>query len=97
VAHPPKPLTAIPSAFVSQPGLGVVLGARVLGEFGDSKTRYGDARARKNFAGTSPVTRQSGKKKVVMPRVHNDRLVDTLGLQAFAALRGSRGARRYYD
>jgi hypothetical protein len=29
--------------------------------------------------------------------VHNDRLVDTLGLQAFAALRASPGARRYYD
>jgi transposase len=84
--------------YLSQPGLGVVLGARVLAEFGDSKTRYGDARARKNYAGTSPVTRQSGKKKVVMARhVHNDRLVDTLGLQAFAALRGSPGARRYYD
>jgi transposase len=84
--------------YLSQPGLGVVLGARVLAEFGDSTTRYADARARKNYAGTSPVTRQSGKKKLVMARyVHNDRLVDALGLQAFAALRGSPGARRYYD
>ena len=82
----------------SQPGLGVVLGARVLAEFGDSKNRYADARARKNYAGTSPVTRQSGKKKVVLARyVHNDRLVDALGLQAFAALRASPGARNYYD
>jgi Transposase IS116/IS110/IS902 family len=81
-----------------RPGLGVVLGARVLAEFGDSNTRYADARARKNYAGTSPVTRQSGKKKLVMARyVHNDRLVDALGLQAFAALRSSPGARRYYD
>jgi hypothetical protein len=29
--------------------------------------------------------------------VHNDRLVDALGLQAFAALRASPGARAYYD
>src|SRR3954465_13184348 len=83
---------------LTQPGLGVVLGARVLAEFGDSKNRYADARARKNYAGTSPVTRQSGKKKAVLARyVHNDRLVDTLGLQAFSALRASPGARAYYD
>jgi transposase len=46
----------------SQPGLGEVLGARVLGEFGDDPYRYHDARARKNYAGTSPITRASGKK-----------------------------------
>ena len=75
-----------------------MLGARVLAEFGDDKKRYADARARKNYAGTSPITRQSGKKKVVLARyVHNDRLIDALGLQAFAALRTSPGARAYYD
>jgi transposase len=84
--------------YLSQPGLGVVLGARVLAEFGDDKTRYADARSRKNYAGTSPITRQSGKKKFVQARyVHNDRLVDALGLQAFAALRASPGTRAYYD
>jgi transposase len=84
--------------YLSQPGLGVVLGARVLAEFGDDKGRYCDARARKNYAGTSPITRQSGKKKTVMARyVHNDRLLDALGMQAFATLRASPGARAYYD
>jgi transposase len=84
--------------YLSQPGLGVVLGARVLAEFGDDKNRYADARARKNYAGTSPITRQSGKRKVVLARyVHNDRLVDALGQQAFTALRTSPGARAYYD
>ncbi len=79
--------------YLSQPGLGVVLGARVLAEFGDDKTRYADARARKNYAGTSPITRQSGKKKIVLARyVHNDRLVDALGLQAFC--RAARLTRR---
>jgi transposase len=82
----------------SQPGLGVVLGARVLAEFGDDNTRYADAKSRKNYAGTSPITRASGKKKTVMARyVHNDRLIDALGLQAFAALNASPGARAYYD
>lgn len=83
---------------LSQPGLGVVLGARVLAEFGDDKTRYATAKARKNYAGTSPITRASGKKKIVLARyVHNDRLIDALGLQAFAALNASPGARAYYD
>jgi transposase len=84
--------------YLSQPGLGSVLAARVLAEFGDDTTRYTDARARKNYAGTSPITRKSGKKKVVLARyVHNDRLVDALGQQAFSALRASPGARAYYD
>jgi transposase len=84
--------------YLSQPGLGGILGARVLAEFGDDKSRYTDARARKNYAGTSPITRQSGKKKIVLARyVHNDRLVDALGQQAFAALKASPGARAYYD
>jgi transposase len=82
----------------SQPGLGTILGARVLAEFGDDVTRYADARARKNYAGTSPITRQSGKKKIVLARyVHNDRLVDALGQQAFSAISRSAGARAYYD
>jgi transposase len=84
--------------YTSQPGLGQILGARVLAEFGDDPTRYADARARKNYAGTSPITRQSGKKKVVLARyVHNDRLLDALGGQAYAAISRSPGARAYYD
>ena len=83
---------------LSQPGLGPILGARVLAEFGDDPTRYVSAKARKNYAGTSPITRQSGKKKAVLARyVHNDRLVDALSAQAFAALNASPGARAYYD
>jgi transposase len=82
----------------SQPGLGEVLGARVLGEFGDDPHRYHDARARKNYAGSSPITRASGKKTVVLARfVRNRRLGDALHQQAFCALRASPGARAYYD
>jgi transposase len=84
--------------YLSQPGLGPILGARVLAEFGDDPDRYGNARARKNYAGTSPITRQSGKRKIVAARyVHNDRLLDALGRQAFATLTASPGARAYYD
>ena len=82
----------------SQPGLGRVLGARVLGEFGDDPHRYADGKARKNYAATSPITRASGKKKVVAARfIHNDRLVDALNAQAFASLNASPGARAFYD
>jgi hypothetical protein len=82
----------------SQPGMGAILGARVLGEFGDDPHRYADGKARKNYAATSPITRASGKKKVVAARfIHNDRLVDALNAQAFAALGASPGARTFYD
>ena len=82
----------------SQPGMGPVLGARVLAEFGDDPRRYADGKARRNYAATSPLTRASGKKKTVTARyVHNDRLVDALNAQAFAALSASPGARAFYD
>jgi transposase len=84
--------------YLSQPGLGIITGARVLGEFGDDPDRYTDAKSRKNYAGTSPITRASGKKKTVLARyVHNDRLIDALHRQALSALTGSPGARAYYD
>jgi transposase len=82
----------------SQPGMGAVLGARVLGEFGDDPHRYADAKSRKNYGGTSPITRASGKKKVVAARfIHNDRLIDALMTWAFASLNASPGARAFYD
>jgi transposase len=84
--------------YLSQPGLGPVLGARVLGEFGDDPDRYDSGKARKNYAGTSPITRASGKKKTVAARfIRNDRLIDALMAQALAALTASSGARALYD
>jgi hypothetical protein len=83
---------------LSQPGMGQILGARVLAEFGDDPHRYCDGKARRNYAATSPITRASGKRKIVAARfVHNDRLVDALNAQAFSALSASPGARTFYD
>jgi len=83
---------------LSQPGLGSTLGARVLGEFGDDPTRYRDARARRNYAGTSPITRASGTRRVVLARfARNERLADACHRWAFSSLTTSAGARRYYD
>jgi transposase len=82
----------------SLPGLGAVLGARVLAEFGDDPDRFTDAKARRNYAGTSPITRASGTKRVVLARyARNKRLADALHQQAFSALTASPGARAYYD
>ena len=84
--------------YQSQPGIGAILGARVLGEFGDDPRRYVSAKSRKNYGGTSPITRASGKKKVVAARfIRNDRLIDALMSWAFASLNASPGARAFYD
>jgi transposase len=82
----------------SLPGLGTVLGARVLGEFGDEPNRYSSPKSRKNYAGTSPITRASGTKRVVLARyARNQRIADAIYLWSFAALTASPGARHYYD
>ena len=82
----------------SQPGLGPILGARVLAEFGDDHGRYADAKARKNYAGTSPITRASGTRRVVLARyARNRHLADAAHQWAFCALTASPGARAYYD
>ena len=84
--------------YLSQPGTGEIPGARQLGEFGDDPHRYASAKARKNYAATSPVTRQSGKKKIVLARfIRNGRLADAVHRQAQSALRASPGARAFYD
>lgn len=84
--------------YLSQPGIGTINGARALAEFGDADGRYASARARKNYAGSSPITRASGRSKIVLARfVRNDRLADALQSQALSALTGSPGARAYYD
>lgn len=82
----------------SLPGLGMILGARVLAEFGDDPNRYADAKSRKNYAGTSPITRASGKSHVVLARyARNKHLSDACYLWAFATLTRSPGARQFYD
>jgi transposase len=92
LAHPDAEI------YLSMPGIGEIIGARVLAEFGDDPSRYVSAKARKNYAGTSPVTRASGKVHTVQARyVRNNRLGDALQRQAFSALQNSPGARRYYD
>jgi transposase len=82
----------------SIPGLGPVLGARVLGELGDDPDRFTDARGLRSFAGTAPITRASGRSRLVSSRkICNRRLGDACHWWAFAALTKSDGARAHYD
>jgi len=82
----------------SIPGLGSVLGARVLSEFGDDPNRYADPKSRKNYAGTSPITRSSGTYRSVQARwIRNQRLITAIDQWAFCALSQSPGARALYD
>ncbi len=83
--------------YLSQPGLGSILAARVLAEFGDDPHRFADSKARKNYAGTSPITRASGTRRIVLARyARNRRLGDAVHQWAFCAMRGSPGAKAYY-
>jgi transposase len=84
--------------YLSLPGVGVVLGARMLGEFGDDPNRYTDTKSRKNYAGTSPITRASGNRSVALARfIRNRRLADALDQAAFCSISSSPGARAFYD
>lgn len=82
---------------LSFPGLGPMLGARVLAELGDDRARFADARSLKSYAGSAPISRASGKKRFVGRRfVNNNRLINAGFLWAFAALTASPGANAHY-
>ena len=73
-------------------------GARVHGECGDDPNKYTDAKSRRNYAGTSPLTVASDKKRAVLARhVRNRRLYDAIDHWALCALSASPGARTHYD
>ena len=78
------PDAAILSSF---PGIGPLTGARVLGEIGDDRTRFRDARGLKSYAGSAPITVASGKSLVVHHRkVKNQRLAAAGYVWIFGAL-----------
>lgn len=82
---------------LSCPGLGVQLGARVFAEIGDDRHRFADARGLKAYAGSSPITRASGKRSAITRRwVKNDRLNHAGYLWAFSAITASPGAKAHY-
>ena len=81
----------------SFPGLGELQGARLLGEIGDDRARFADARALKAYAGSAPTTRASGKSRAVFNRQVKNKRLASLGYQwAFCALTTSPGALAHY-
>ncbi len=84
--------------YLSIPGCGDVLGARMLGEFGDDPNRYADAKSRRNYTATSPLTIASGNRRAVIGRyIRNDWLFNAAMRMAFCSLTSSEGARAFYD
>ncbi|WP_405834086.1 transposase [Streptomyces sp. NBC_01176] len=82
----------------SFPGLAALTGARLLAEIGDDRTRFDTARDLKAYAGSAPVTRESGKsRRVSHRRIKNSRLAATGRHWAFAALTASIGAHDHYN
>jgi transposase len=84
--------------YLSMPGTGVILSARMLGEFGDDPDRYADVKSRRNAAATSPLTIQSGKTRVVTKRwIRNERMHGAVINWAYQAVRQSPGAAALYQ
>jgi transposase len=89
--HPDHPI------ITSFPGLGENTGARVLAELGDDRTRFADARAVKAYAGSTPITRASGRSiSITHRRIKNDRLAATGWIWAFSASTHSEAAKNHY-
>jgi transposase len=97
----PDPGKAFPGGaiYLSFPGLGDRLAARVAGEIGEHVTQYESPNALQCYAGRAPVTRRSGKSDYVVARrlAHNRYLGDAVHQWAFCSLTQSGWAREFYD
>ena len=94
----PSLLHRIPDATEADPGWEPSSAPGCSQSSATTRTATRPPRPRKNYAATSPLTRSSGKKKVITARfVHNDRLVDALHAWAYCSILHSPGARAFYD
>jgi transposase len=83
---------------LSLPGLDARLAARVLGEIGDRRERFPTPATLQCYAGTAPVTRASGRARIVVARTACNRFLRQALLQwAFCSLTHSGWARASYD
>jgi transposase len=85
--------------YLSFPGLGDRLAARVAGEIGEHPSQFESPNALQCYAGKAPVTRRSGKSELVVScrLAYNRHLGDAVQQWAFCSLRGSAWARAFYD
>jgi transposase len=85
--------------YLSFPGLGDRLAARIAGEIGDHPEQFDEPSSLQCYAGKAPVTRRSGKSELVVAcrLAHNRYLGGAVQQWAFCSLRRSGWAREFYD
>ena len=97
----PDPGKAFPGGaiYLSFPGLGDRLAARVAGEIGEHIDQFDSPNGLQCYAGQAPVTRRSGKSDFVVARrlAHNRYLGAAVHQWAFCSLTRSGWAREFYD
>ena len=100
-AKDPDPGKAFPGGeiYLSMPGLGDRLAARVAGEIGEHPEQFTTPNALQCYAGRAPVTRRSGRSEFTIARrlAYNHYLGDAVHQWAFCSLRYSAWAREFYD
>jgi transposase len=85
--------------YLSFPGLGARLAARIAGEIGDHIEQFATPNSLQCYAGAAPVTRRSGKRELVVAHrlACNHHLADAMHKWAFASLRRSGWAKQFYQ
>ncbi len=85
--------------YLSFPGLGARLAARVAGEIGDHPEQFSTPNSLQCYGGKAPVTRRSGKSEFVVScrLACNRHLANAVQQWAFCSLRRSGWAREFYD
>ncbi|BDH15359.1 mini-circle putative transposase for IS117 [Streptomyces hygroscopicus] len=86
------------ATYLSFPGVGTVVGARLLSEIGDDPIRFPTARALRAYATAAPLTWASGTSHSVSRRRLGNKILMATGHHwAFATLTASPGCRAHYD
>lgn len=85
--------------YLSFPGLGRRLAARIAGEIGEHVEQFTTPNSLQCYAGTAPVTRRSGKRDLVVAHrlACNRYLADAVHRWAFASLRRCHWAKQFYE
>lgn len=84
--------------FTALPGAGQAIAPRLLTAFGSDRDRYACADEVATFSGIAPVTRQSGRSRVVLRRTACPKfLLQTFHEHAAQAIRWCPWSRAYYD
>ena len=97
----PAPGKAFPGGeiYLSMPGLGDRLAARIAGEIGEHPGQFTTPNALQCYAGRAPVTRRSGRSEFTIARrlACNRHLGEAVQQWAFCSLSRSGWAREFYD